>query len=103
MDKIKKGDIVKVISGKDRGKTGKVLVVFAENKKAVVEKINVFKKCMRRTQENQKGGIIEKESPISISNLMIFCKQCNKAVRIKFGKLKDNSKTRQCVKCNNTI
>ncbi|MBU2541881.1 MAG: 50S ribosomal protein L24 [Candidatus Omnitrophica bacterium] len=103
MDKIKKGDIVKVISGKDRGKTGKVLRVFSQNQKAIVEKINFFKKHMRRTQENQKGGIIEKENPVSLSNLMILCRQCNKPVRVKIGTLKDKSKTRLCIKCNNTI
>lgn len=100
---IKKGDMVKVICGKDKGKTGKVLKVLWAQSRMLVEGVNLVKKHTRRTQENQKGGVIERENPIHISNIMLFCKQCNKAVRTKINILKDNSKTRLCVKCGNSI
>ena len=103
MDRIKNGDTVKVICGKDKDKSGKVLRVFAEEQKAIIEGVNFSKKHMRRTQENQKGGVIERENPIHLSNLLPFCRQCNKAVRIKMQTLKDKTKTRVCVKCNNSI
>jgi large subunit ribosomal protein L24 len=99
MNRIKRGDIVQIICGKDKGKTGKVLRIFAEVEHATVEGINFVKKHARRTQENQKGGVIEKESPVHLSNLMIFCKQCNTAVRTKITRLADNTKNRVCVKC----
>ncbi|MEW6008014.1 MAG: 50S ribosomal protein L24 [Candidatus Omnitrophota bacterium] len=103
MRTIKKGDIVKVICGKDKGKTGKVLKVLWPESRMLVEGINLVKKHTRRTQENQKGGVIERENPVHISNIMLFCRQCNKGVRTKISLLKDNSKSRQCVKCSNTI
>ncbi len=103
MNTIKKGDTVKVICGKDKGKTGKVLKVLWNQSRILVEGINLVKKHTRRTQENQKGGVIDKEGLIHISNIMLFCKQCNKAVRTKINILKDNSKTRLCVKCGNGI
>lgn len=103
MNRIRKGDVVKVICGKDRGKTGKVLRIFFQEQQAIIEGINFAKKHIRRTQENQKGGIIQKENFVNLSNLMLFCRHCNKAVRIKTSRLKDKTKTRLCVKCNNSI
>ena len=76
---IKKNDLVYVLSGKDRGKTGKVLKVFVEKNRAVVEGLNYIQKHTRpNPQKNVKGGILPKESPIHISNLMVVCKRCNK-------------------------
>lgn len=103
MSLIKKDDIVQVICGKDKGKNGKVLKVLFEQDKAIVEGINFVKKHMRRTQENQKGGVVERESLIHLSNLLAFCRQCNKPVRLKTRILKDKTKTRICVKCKNAI
>ena len=103
MLRIRKDDIVKVIAGKDRGKTGKVLSVSPKINKALVEGINFFKKHTRKTQKDQKGGIVEKEMPIAISNLMLICKSCNKAVRIGVATLKDGSRTRVCKICKETI
>jgi large subunit ribosomal protein L24 len=103
MQRLKKGDIVKVTSGKDKGKTAKILRVYADLGKAIVEGINFSKKHLRRTKDNPKGGIIEKENPIHLSNLMLFCKACNRPVRVKMSELKDNTKSRACVRCNATI
>lgn len=103
MTRIRRSDIVEVISGKDKGKTGKVLRVFLEEQKAIVEGANIIKKHSRRTQENPKGAIIEKESPIHLSNLMLFCKNCNSAVRAKVNISADKAKSRLCINCNNQI
>ncbi len=100
MDKIKKNDVVMVLAGKDKGKTGKVLVVLRQKNRAIVESINFIKKAMRRTREDQKGGVIQKESSIQLSNLAIYCKGCNKPTKIGFNLLKDGSKSRYCKKCN---
>jgi len=103
MPKIKKNDTVAVIAGKDKGKKGKVLFVFPNNNKVLVEGINFAKKHMRKTQQDQKGGIAQKEMPIHISNIMLVCKRCNKPVRVKFSYLKDGSNTRNCKSCGEVI
>ena len=73
--RIRKDDIVEVVAGKDRGKKGKVITCFPKTNMVLVEGINFVKKCMRRTQQDQKGGIIEKEAPFNISNIMVICKR----------------------------
>ena len=99
MAKIKKNDTVKILVGKDRGKSGKVLSVFPKGGRAIVQGLNLVKKHARRTKEDQQGGIIQMESPIHISNLMVVCQKCNKPTRISFSILSDGTKTRICVKC----
>ena len=101
--KIKRNDIVKVIAGKDKGKTGKVLKILPVKSKAIVEGVNLLKKHSKKTQENPKGGLIAKESGISVSNLAVICARCNKPTRIGFSKLSDGTKARVCKKCNETI
>ena len=103
MDSIRKGDSVKILAGKDRGKTGKVLKVFPSKKRAVVEGINFIKKHVRRRREDQQGGILQMESPISLSNIAILCKGCNKPTRVGFSKLADGTKSRFCKKCKEMI
>lgn len=103
MLRIKKNDTVMVTSGKDKGKTGKVLRVFKNEGKALVEGINLAKKHIRRTQENQQGGVVEIPRPVSLSNIMPFCKNCNRPVRVGFSIAKDKSKARICKKCKQII
>jgi len=103
MSRIKKGDTVKVIAGKDKGKTGKVLKIFPQNKNAIVEKIGLIKKHVRRRREEEQGGILQMEGLIHLSNLMIYCKGCKKAVKIASKKLADGSKSRFCKKCSEII
>lgn len=102
LSKLKKGDMVKVLAGKDKGKTGKVLTVIPEKNKIVVEKVNIIKKHKRPDQKS-KGGIVEKEGSINISNVGLFCNKCNKAVRIQSKKLEDGKKVRICSKCKEVI
>jgi len=103
MFKIKKGDTVEVVKGKDRGKKGKILSVLPSSVRAIVEGINMVKKHKRRTREDDKGGIISIETPISITNLMLFCKNCNRGRRVGFTILKDGTKTRFCKNCKEAL
>ncbi|RJP28880.1 MAG: 50S ribosomal protein L24 [Candidatus Omnitrophota bacterium] len=103
MFKLKKGDTVILTKGKDKGKKGKVLKIFGETKRAIVEGVNLVKKHKRKTQQDQQGGVVAIEAPISIANISILCKQCNKAVRIGYTLLKDGTKTRTCKSCKEAI
>ena len=98
---VKKNDTVYVLSGKDSGKTGKVLKVFLDKDRAIVEGINFIQKHTRpNPQRNVKGGILPKESPIHVSNLMVVCKNCGKRTRFGISVASDGKKTRICKKCN---
>ena len=90
--KIKKGDMVKIISGNDKGKTGRIIKVFPSKDRIVVEGINVVKKHSRPSQENPQGGIIEKELSIHASNAMYL--NGNKPTKIGIKRIKDSNKTR---------
>ena len=103
MLKVRKGDIVQVIKGKDTGKKGKVLNIVTESKRALVEAINLVKKHKRQTRQDQQGGIVSIEAPISVSNLMLVCKSCQRPVRVGFSILKDNTKVRICKSCKEAI
>ena len=104
MSRIKKNDTVKILAGRDSGKTGKVLNVFPRKLKALVQGINIVKKHSRRTSnDQQQGGIVHKESLIDLSNLMVVCQKCSKAVRVGFSRLSDGTKVRICKKCKEII
>ncbi|MCL4478862.1 MAG: 50S ribosomal protein L24 [Deltaproteobacteria bacterium] len=100
---IKKGDTVKVISGNDRGKTGKVVHVLLEEGKILVEKVNTVKKHVKPSNTNPTGGIVEKNLPIAISNVMLVCKKCSNTVRVGIKFLEDRTKVRYCKKCGEVI
>ncbi len=100
---IKKGDNVKIIAGNDRGKTGKVIAVDTHEGKVMVEKVHVVKKHTKPSNTNPTGGVIEKTLPVAISNVLLFCKNCNKAVRVGFRFMEDGTKVRYCRKCNEVI
>ena len=95
---IKKDMVVRVISGANKGQEGKVLFVNPKKNRLIVEGVNFIKKSTRPTQDNQKGGIIEKEAPIDISNVMVL--QNNKVSRIGYKILEDGSKVRIFKKTN---
>ena len=101
---IKKNDLVYVITGKDRGKTGKVLKVFVDKNRAIVEGLNFIQKHTRANpQKNVKGGILPKESSIHVSNLMVVCKRCNKHARFGITQIQDGRKARVCKNCNELL
>jgi len=102
MAKIKRDDLVLVIAGKDKGRRGKVLRVFPRRSRVMVEKVNVVKRHQRPTQTIQ-GGIIEKEAPIHLSNVMLICPECGEPTRVGFKFLQDGRKVRSCKKCGEII
>lgn len=99
MKSIKKGDTVKVISGKDRGKTGKVLRVFPADNKIIVENINIKKKRQRPKKQGEKGQTVQVASPFDISNVMLVCPSCKKPTRKAVLLRQDGSRVRSCKKC----
>jgi len=100
--KIKRNDTVKIISGKDRGKTGKVTHVLRRENKIVVEGVNIRKKHTRPKRQGQKGQIVQMPMPIDVSNVMVICPSCNKSVRIGF-RYEGEKKIRICKKCKGEI
>lgn len=100
---LKKNDQVIVIAGKDKGKTGKILKIFSANQRAIVENINFVKKAQRKTQQNQKGGFLDIEAAIHISNLMLLDKKTNKGTRFGASILKDGTKVRISKKSGEVI
>lgn len=100
---IKKDDKVKVITGRDRGKIGKVLKVLRKKDRLLVEKVNVIKRHTRSNAKNRQGGIVESEAPIPWSNVMLMCGKCMAATRVTRKSLEDGKKIRACAKCGETI
>ena len=96
---IRKNDSVMVISGKERGKTGKVLRVNPKEDAVIIERINVVKRHTKPRGPQQAGGIVEKEASIPASNIMIMCDKCNAPVRIGHKVLADGNKIRVCRRC----
>ncbi len=100
---IKKNDTVKVIAGKDKGKTGKVLRVVPKKGRAVVEKLNMVKRHLRPSEQARQGGILEREAPIEMSNLMLICTKCTDPTRVGYRVLDDACKVRYCKTCKEVI
>ena len=103
MSRIKKGDVVTVRWGRDKGKSGKVLRIWPAAEKALVEKVNVLKHFDRKSQQNPSGGIVERESPLAISMLAITCPKCTKPVRIGVSVSNDGTRQRICRSCNSAL
>src|ERR1700733_9406512 len=101
---IRKGDNVKVMAGRDAGKTGRVLSIDAKKNRVVVEHVAIMKRHTRpNPQKNIKGGIVEKEASINVSNVMVVCASCGKHTRIGHTVLSDGSKVRSCRRCNTAL
>ena len=101
--KFKKDDLVKIISGKERGKKGKVIAVFPKENKLIVEKLNMIKRHTKANQKTGKGGIVEKEARFHGSNIMVICVKCNRAVRVGKKLLDDGKNVRICKKCGEIL
>ena len=99
---VKKGDTVMIVTGKDKSKTGKVLHILHKKDGVLVEGLNKIKRHTR-ARGNEPGGILEKEAPIHVSNVMVYCGRCRKPVRTKITILEDGKKTRVCVKCGESF
>ncbi|HUU56488.1 MAG TPA: 50S ribosomal protein L24 [bacterium] len=101
--RLRKGDTVKVIAGKDLGKTGKVLRVIRDKGRLIVEGVNFVKKHAKRTREDRAGGIHEVETTIDVSNLMLVCPKCRQTTRVGNKLLGDGTKGRICRKCGEIV
>lgn len=101
--KVAKNDIVLIRSGNFKGKRGKVLKVFPDKQRIIVEGVNLVKRHMRRSQKNPQGGIIEKEAPIHVSNVQVICPKCGKPTRIGRKILENRKRVRVCSKCSEMI
>ena len=100
---IKRGDTVTVVSGKERGKRGKVLRLLPERGRVIVEKVNMIKKHQRPTQKLRQGGIIEREGPLALSNVLVLCSRCDRPSRTGVKVLADGRKVRICRRCGESI
>ena len=101
--KIRKGDRVQVLAGKDRGKTGTVTFAYPARGKVVVDGLNVAKKHQKPTRNTMQGGIIDKEMPMPVSNVAIVCPSCGKPTRVGYRFEPDGTKVRICRKCEGDI
>jgi large subunit ribosomal protein L24 len=101
---LKKNDLVVVIRGKDKGKQGKVLKLFPETGRVIVEGINNVKHFVKADRSrNIQGGVMEKEAPIAVANVMLYCAECGQGVRARTKRLEDGSKIRLCHRCETLI
>jgi large subunit ribosomal protein L24 len=99
---IRRNDIVVATRGREKGKQGKVLQVNVEKRRVIVEGLNLVTKHLRKSQDNPKGGITRKEASIALANLMLYCQQCKKAVRVK-RVIEGDKRVRKCKKCGQSF
>lgn len=100
--KIRKNDTIKILVGKDKNKTGKVLKVSPKENKVLIEGLNLYKKHVRPKKQGEKGQVVSLPRPINVSNVAIVCSSCGRAARIGY-KVEGNNKTRVCKKCGAII
>jgi len=101
--KIRKGDRVRVLTGKDRGKEGEVMRALPRERKVIVDGVNVARKSQRPTRSTQQGGIIDKDMPLPVSNVALVCPSCGKATRVGYKIDESGQKVRICRKCEGEI
>jgi len=101
--RLQRNDHVVTISGRDRGKKGKVLKIFPKSLRAIVEGMNMLTKHQRPTRDNPKGGMIRREGTVHISNLKFVCPRCNKSTRVGYTMLADMTKKRICKRCKEIV
>lgn len=101
--RIKKGDTIMVISGREKGKTGKVLEILTKKEKVLVERLNMVKRHLKPQQKTKQGGILEKEAPLPMSVVMPLCPKCNKGARVVTQLAKEGGKVRLCAKCEERL
>jgi large subunit ribosomal protein L24 len=100
---LKKNDLVEVTTGKERGKTGKILRVIREKNQVVIEKVNMIKRHTRPSPTTGQGGIVEKEAPVFVSKVKLICPKCATGTRIRMARTGEGKKVRVCLKCKEFI
>ncbi len=101
--RIRKGDLVMVIAGREKGKTGRIKKVLRKEDRVIVEGLNLVRKHVRPSERYPQGGIVEMEAPIHISNVLLYCHKCGRGVRIGVKFLEDGKKVRVCKKCGEVL
>jgi len=101
--KIRKNDTVLVVAGKDRGKKGKVRFTYPKDEQVLVEGINFIKRHTKAAGQVRQAGIIEREEPINVSDVMLVCSKCNRPTRVGFRFLEDGKKVRICKACQEVL
>lgn len=101
--RLKKGDTAVVLTGRNKGKKGRVLSVNPQDDNVIIEGVNKVKRHMKPSKKYQQGGIIEKEAPLHLSNVMLVCPKCSKPTRISNSLLDDGRKLRTCKKCKEVL
>lgn len=100
--KLKKKDKIKIIVGKDRGKTGEIDRVYDKQNKVLVPGLNLYKKHIKKSEQAPQGGVVELPRPLPVSNITFVCPKCNKSAKIGY-KIEKGKKTRFCKKCRSSI
>lgn len=100
---LKKNDLAIVLSGKEKGKKGRIITVMPSKERVIIENMNIIKKHMKPNRQNTQGGIISKEGSLHISNVMLVCPKCNKPTRISNAVIDNQKKLRMCKKCKEVI
>lgn len=101
--RLKKNDLVEVITGKEQGKSGKILKVLREKNQVLVEKVNMIKRHTRPSPTTGQGGIVEKEAPLYVSKVKLICPKCATATRFRITQTGEGKKVRRCMKCKELI
>jgi large subunit ribosomal protein L24 len=101
--RIRKNDIVKIMTGKEKGKVGRVIRVVPEKGRIFVEKVNMVKRHTKPGKANPRGGIVEKEAPLSLSNVLVMCDKCSKPTRIGMAVDESGERNRVCRKCGTVL
>lgn len=101
--RLKKGDIVVVVSGNDRGKKGKILSIDKKHERIIVEGVHMIKKHMRPRKQGDQGGIVEKEASLHLSNIKLVCPKCGEATRVQKSSLENKKSVRMCNRCGELI
>jgi large subunit ribosomal protein L24 len=101
--RLKKNDMVEVTTGKEQGKTGKILKVFREKNQVLIEKVNMIKRHTRPSPTTGQGGIVEKEAPVNVAKVKLICPKCAAATRFSMTTTGEGKKSRVCLKCKELI
>ncbi len=103
MQKIRKGDTVKVIKGNDRGRVGTVLQVFPKERRIIVKGVAMITRHLRPSAKHREGGIVQQEGTVALSNVLLICPECDRPTRVGFVISESGEKLRQCKQCRKTF
>jgi large subunit ribosomal protein L24 len=100
---VRKGDLVLVVAGKDKGKSGRVIRCLPKKEQVILERLNLVRRHLRPRTPGAAGGIVEKEAPLHVAKVRLICPRCEKATRVIYKRAQDGEKMRLCKRCQNEI